>query len=57
MYEARGMRSHGRAGIAHHLPAGQGAFGSDAENRELLGPIARQRAGAPGSPTGDPSRP
>jgi phosphoglycolate phosphatase len=39
-----------RAGIAHHFPAGQGAFGSDAEQRELLGPIARERAGAPGQP-------
>jgi phosphoglycolate phosphatase-like HAD superfamily hydrolase len=39
-----------RAGIAHYFPAGQGAFGSDAEQRELLGPIARERAGAPGPP-------
>ncbi|HEX2703703.1 MAG TPA: haloacid dehalogenase-like hydrolase [Solirubrobacteraceae bacterium] len=34
-----------RAGIGHHFPRGQGAFGSDAEQRELLGPIARARAG------------
>ena len=39
-----------RAGIAHYFPANQGAFGSDAEQRELLGPIARERAGAPGPP-------
>jgi phosphoglycolate phosphatase-like HAD superfamily hydrolase len=39
-----------RAGIGHYFPAGQGAFGSDAEQRELLGPIARARAGAPGPP-------
>ena len=39
-----------RAGIGHHFPSGQGAFGSDAEQRELLGPIARERAAAPGPP-------
>ena len=39
-----------RAGIGHYFPAGQGAFGSDSEHRDLLGPIARERAGAPGSP-------
>jgi len=32
------------------FPPGQGAFGSDAEDRALLGPIARARAGAPGEP-------
>jgi len=34
-----------RAGIGHHFPAGQGGFGSDAEAREELPPIARARAG------------
>jgi phosphoglycolate phosphatase len=34
-----------RAGIGDWFPAGQGAFGSDAEDRELLPPIARARAG------------
>ena len=36
-----------RAGIGHHFDAGQGAFGSDAEAREDLPPIARARAGGP----------
>jgi phosphoglycolate phosphatase-like HAD superfamily hydrolase len=39
-----------RAGIGRHFATGQGAFGSDAEQRELLGPIARARAGMPGPP-------
>ena len=34
-----------RAGIGDWFPAGQGGFGSDAEDRELLPPIARERAG------------
>jgi len=34
-----------RAGIGGWFPEGQGAFGSDAEDRELLPPIARARAG------------
>jgi phosphoglycolate phosphatase len=34
-----------RAGIGDWFPEGQGAFGSDAEDRELLPPIARARAG------------
>jgi phosphoglycolate phosphatase len=34
-----------RAGIGDWFPAGQGAFGSDAEEREKLPPIARERAG------------
>jgi len=34
-----------RAGIGEWFPEGQGAFGSDAEDRELLPPIARARAG------------
>jgi phosphoglycolate phosphatase-like HAD superfamily hydrolase len=34
-----------RAGIGHHFPLGQGAFGSDAEDRAELPPLARARAG------------
>jgi phosphoglycolate phosphatase len=34
-----------RAGIGDWFPAGQGAFGSDAEDREQLPPLARERAG------------
>jgi phosphoglycolate phosphatase-like HAD superfamily hydrolase len=34
-----------RAGIGDWFPAGQGGFGSDAEDRALLPPIARARAG------------
>lgn len=34
-----------RAGIGDWFPDGQGGFGSDAEERELLPPIARARAG------------
>jgi len=37
-----------RAGIGRHFPRGQGAFGSDDEDRAALPPIARQRAGASG---------
>jgi phosphoglycolate phosphatase len=38
------------AGIGTHFPAGQGGFGSDHEDRVMLPPIARARAGAPGEP-------
>jgi phosphoglycolate phosphatase len=34
-----------RAGIGSWFPEGQGGFGSDAEERERLPPIARERAG------------
>jgi phosphoglycolate phosphatase len=34
-----------RAGIGDWFPEGQGGFGSDAEDRERLPPIARERAG------------
>ena len=34
-----------RAGIGHHFASGQGGFGSDAEHRDELPPIARARAG------------
>lgn len=39
-----------RAGIGHHFPARQGAFGSDSEDRTTLPGIARRRAGARGRP-------
>jgi phosphoglycolate phosphatase-like HAD superfamily hydrolase len=34
-----------RAGIGHHFPRGQGAFGSDHEDRSALPTLARLRAG------------
>jgi phosphoglycolate phosphatase-like HAD superfamily hydrolase len=34
-----------RAGIGHHFPQGEGAFGSDSEDRTDLPEIARRRAG------------
>ncbi len=37
-----------RAGLGRHFPAGQGAFGSDSEDRAALPRIARKRAGADG---------
>ncbi|MDQ6835905.1 MAG: haloacid dehalogenase-like hydrolase [Actinomycetota bacterium] len=37
-----------RAGIGHHFPRGQGAFGSDSEDRGALPGLARKRAGADG---------
>ena len=37
-----------RAGIGRHFPAGQGAFGSDSEDRAALPHIARKRAGHAG---------
>ena len=39
-----------RAGLHGFFPAGQGAFGSDAEDRADLPAIARRRAGADGTP-------
>jgi phosphoglycolate phosphatase len=39
-----------RAGIGRHFPQGQGAFGSDAEDRAALPAIARRRAGRRGVP-------
>jgi phosphoglycolate phosphatase len=37
-----------RAGLAHHFPAGQGAFGSDHTDRAALPAIARRRAAVDG---------
>ena len=39
-----------RAGIGRVFPLGQGAFGSDAEDRAALPPIARRRAGSVEAP-------
>ena len=39
-----------RAGIGHYFPGGQGAFGSDSEDRAALPPLARRRAGERGHP-------
>jgi len=39
-----------RAGIGHHFPPEQGAFGSDAEDRAALPALARRRAGDAGVP-------
>lgn len=39
-----------RAGIGRHFARGQGAFGSDSEDRAALPAIARRRAGEPGRP-------
>ena len=39
-----------RAGLGRYFPSGQGAFGSDAEDRAALPAIARRRAGRVGAP-------
>ena len=39
-----------RAGLGHFFPLGQGAFGSDDEDRAALPEIARRRAGRRGEP-------
>jgi phosphoglycolate phosphatase len=49
-YEPVARLKLARAGIGRHFPTGQGAFGSDAEDRAALPAIARRRAGAVGSP-------
>jgi phosphoglycolate phosphatase len=49
-YEPIARLKLARAGIGDYFAAGQGAFGTDAEQRELLGPIARMRAGTTGAP-------
>ena len=43
--EAIARRKLASAGIGHHFAAGQGGFGSDAEDRSLLPAVARARAG------------
>ncbi len=47
-YESVARLKLGRAGIGHHFPRGQGAFGSDSEDRAALPPLARRRAGHDG---------
>ena len=47
-YEAVARIKLRRATIGHYFPAGQGAFGSDSEDRAALPPIARRRAGDDG---------
>lgn len=49
-YEALARLKLRRAGLGAHFPAGQGAFGSDSEDRTMLPAIARRRAGEPGRP-------
>jgi phosphoglycolate phosphatase len=49
-YEAIARLKLTRAGIGSAFPRGQGAFGSDAEDRAALPAIARRRAGTPGAP-------
>lgn len=39
-----------RAGLGHYFAAGEGAFGSDSEDRTDLPAIARERAGGAGEP-------
>jgi phosphoglycolate phosphatase len=39
-----------RAGLGHHFAGGEGAFGSDSEDRAELPAIARARAGRDGQP-------
>lgn len=49
-YEAVARLKLAHAGIGRYFPAGQGAFGSDSEDRAALPAIARRRAGVPGRP-------
>ena len=49
-YEAVARLKLARAGIGGHFAGGQGAFGSDAEDRASLPSIARRRAGTVGRP-------
>jgi phosphoglycolate phosphatase-like HAD superfamily hydrolase len=49
-YESIARLKLARAGIGGAFAPGQGAFGSDAEDRALLPAIARRRAGTTGSP-------
>ncbi len=49
-YEPVARLKLARAGIGRHFAPGQGAFGSDSEDRTALPAIARQRAGSRGVP-------
>lgn len=49
-YEPIARLKLARAGIGKHFGAGQGAFGSDSEDRAALPMIARRRAGRIGAP-------
>jgi phosphoglycolate phosphatase len=49
-YEAVARLKLARAGIGSYFPSGQGAFGSDDEDRAGLPAIARRRAGRIGRP-------
>jgi phosphoglycolate phosphatase-like HAD superfamily hydrolase len=49
-YEPIARLKLARAGIGEPFPPGQGAFGSDSEDRAALPAIARRRAGTPGTP-------
>jgi phosphoglycolate phosphatase-like HAD superfamily hydrolase len=49
-YEAVARLKLARAGLGRHFASGQGAFGSDSEDRAVLPPLARRRAGERGSP-------
>jgi phosphoglycolate phosphatase-like HAD superfamily hydrolase len=49
-YEPIGRLKLARAGIGQYFPSGQGAFGSDSEDRSSLPAIARRRAGRRGLP-------
>jgi phosphoglycolate phosphatase-like HAD superfamily hydrolase len=49
-YEPVARLKLARAGIGQWFASGQGAFGSDAEDRVALPPIARRRAGTLGHP-------
>jgi phosphoglycolate phosphatase-like HAD superfamily hydrolase len=49
-YEPVARLKLARAGVGRYFPSGQGAFGSDAEDRAALPAIARRRAGTLGRP-------
>ena len=49
-YEPVARLKLARAGLGQYFPSGQGAFGSDAEDRAALPAIARRRAGRVGAP-------
>jgi phosphoglycolate phosphatase-like HAD superfamily hydrolase len=49
-YEAVARLKLARAGLGCYFETGQGAFGSDSEDRAALPPLARRRAGRRGSP-------